>query len=136
MFQTWEWVFNSFSPIWPRTYVINIFILEKRQKKESIRSSPSQMLFKLSVFKKSCKIYRKTPEPVSFIEKLQVSPGTLSKKILRHRCSRVNSAKFLRTPFNRTPPDNCFWALKLIETLEWDVVKDCTVKYQGLSTWQ
>ena len=35
-------------------------------------------------------------------------PVTLSKKRLRHRCSSVNLAKFLRTPFYRTPPVAAF----------------------------
>ena len=32
------------------------------------------------------------------------APATLSKKRIWHRCFPVNSTKFLRTPFKRTPP--------------------------------
>ena len=35
-------------------------------------------------------------------------PATLSKKRIWHKCFPVNFAKFLRTPFSRTPPDDCF----------------------------
>ena len=36
---------------------------------------------------------------VSFLIKLQAAPATLLKKRLWHRCSPVNFAKFLSTPF-------------------------------------
>ena len=36
-------------------------------------------------------------------------PATLLKKRLRHRCFPVNFAKFLRTPFYRTPLGDCFY---------------------------
>ena len=35
-------------------------------------------------------------------------PATLLKKRLWHRCFSVNFVKFPRTPFYKTPPDNCF----------------------------
>ena len=35
------------------------------------------------------------------------------KKRLWHSCFLVNFAKFLRTPFYETPPDDCFWMLPL-----------------------
>ena len=35
-------------------------------------------------------------------------PATLLKKSLWHRCFPMNFAKFLRTPFYRTPLDDCF----------------------------
>ena len=34
----------------------------------------------------------------------QILPSTLLKKRLWHKCFPVNFAKFLRTPFYRTPP--------------------------------
>ena len=37
-----------------------------------------------------------------------VRPATLLKKRPWHRCFPVNFAEFLRTPFHRTPPDDCF----------------------------
>ena len=42
---------------------------------------------------------------VSFLIKLQA----LLKKRLWHRCFPVNVVKFLRTPFYRTPLDDCFF---------------------------
>ena len=36
-------------------------------------------------------------------------PATLLKKRLCHRCFPVNFVKYLRTPFYRTPLDDCFW---------------------------
>ena len=30
-------------------------------------------------------------------------------------CVPVNFAKFLRRPFYRTPPDDCFWALTIFK---------------------
>ena len=38
-------------------------------------------------------------------------PATLLKKRFPQRCFSVNFAKFLRTSFNRTPPDDCFLSL-------------------------
>ena len=35
-------------------------------------------------------------------------PATLLKKRLWHRCFPMNFAKFLRTPFHRTPLNDCF----------------------------
>ena len=35
-------------------------------------------------------------------------PATLLKKKLWHRCFPMNFAKFLRTPFHRTPLNDCF----------------------------
>ena len=35
-------------------------------------------------------------------------PATLLKKRFWYRCFPVNFAKFLRTPYYRTPPDDCF----------------------------
>ena len=37
-----------------------------------------------------------------------LGPATLLKKRLWHRCFPMNFAKFLRTPFHRTPLDNSF----------------------------
>ena len=45
------------------------------------------------------------------------------KKRLWHRCFPVNFAKFLRTPFLRTPPDDCFCILyrdKVIPDVKWE----------------
>ena len=45
-----------------------------------------------------------------FLIKLQASGLQLfKKKKLWHRCFPVNFAKFLGTPFYRTPPDDCFY---------------------------
>ena len=40
-------------------------------------------------------------------------PATLLKKRLWHRCFPVNFVKFLRTPFCRTPLDDCFYFLRI-----------------------
>ena len=39
--------------------------------------------------------------------------ATLLKKRLRQRCLSVNFAKFLRTSFDRTPPDDCLLCLSV-----------------------
>ena len=41
-----------------------------------------------------------------------LEPATLLKKRLWHRCFPVNFVKFLRTPFLRTPLDDCFWNVR------------------------
>ena len=43
-----------------------------------------------------------------FFNKVAGRPATFLKKRLWHRCFLVNFAKFLRTPFYRTPLDDCF----------------------------
>ena len=50
---------------------------------------------------------------VSFLIKLHTPPATLLKKRLWPRCFPVNFAKFLGTPFHRTPPDDCLWHIKV-----------------------
>ena len=58
---------------------------------------------------KFCKIFRKTPVRVSFLNKVAgLRRATLLKKRLWHRCFPVNFAKFVATPFYRTPLDDCF----------------------------
>ena len=44
-------------------------------------------------------------------------PTNLLKKRLWHRCFPVNFTQFLRTPFYRTSPEDCFW--------KWLAAKSC-----------
>ena len=37
-----------------------------------------------------------------------LKPATLLKKIFSHWCFPMNFAKYLRTLFYKTPPDDCF----------------------------
>ena len=46
---------------------------------------------------------------VTFLIKFQAPPATLLKRRLWYRSFPVNFAKFLGTPFYRTPPGDCFW---------------------------
>ena len=64
---------------------LNFVYCFKRQKQ------PPEVLYKKKVFLK-----------------ISQRPVTLLKKRLWHKCFPVNFAKFLRTPFHRTPPDDCF----------------------------
>ena len=68
-------------------------------------------------YNKSCsytflKIHRKKPVP-------GLTPATLLKKRLWHRCFPVNFTKFLRNLFYRTPTDDCFfmteWCKKTLD---------------------
>ena len=60
-----------------------------------------------------CRFFSKVAglRPATLLKK-RLWPATLLKKRLWHRCSPVNFAKFLRTLFYRTPPDDCFAYLK------------------------
>ena len=52
--------------------------------------------------------------------------ATLLKKRPWHRCFPVNFAKLLRTPFYRTPLDDCFWTFSSQEKLtksKWRLVR-------------
>ena len=49
-------------------------------------------------------------------------PATLLKKILRNKFLPQDCAKFLRTPFHRTPLDDCF-CLKLINIISGDIFR-------------
>ena len=55
---------------------------------------------------------------------------TLLKKRLKHRCFPVNFVKFLRAPFYRTPPGECFSQVSVfITNLGWFFQKDCGLDY-------
>ena len=41
-------------------------------------------------------------------------PAALLKKRLIHGCFPVSFVKYLRTPFDRTPPGDCFWLMVLV----------------------
>ena len=47
--------------------------------------------------------------PSLFFDKVvDLRPATLLEKRLQHRCFPMDFAKPLRTPFHRTPPEDCF----------------------------
>ena len=46
---------------------------------------------------------------VSILIKPRASTATLLKRRILHGCVSVNFAKFLGTPFYRTPPDDSFY---------------------------
>ena len=70
------------------------------------RSSRSEVLCKRGALKNFAKFTEKRLCQSLFFNKVTgLSPATLLKKKLWHRCFPVNFAKFLRTPFfYRTPP--------------------------------
>ena len=60
----------------------------------------------------SCFLDRKCSFWANLLQKIKIKivrPATLLKKRLWNRCFPVNFAKFLRTPFYRTPLVDCFW---------------------------
>ena len=58
---------------------------------------------------KDVKIHTKTSEPESLFHKVAgLQPAVLFKKRLRLRCFPVNSHKFLKNFFHRTPLEDCF----------------------------
>ena len=57
------------------------------------------------------------------------SLSTLLKKRLWHRCFPVNFAKVLRTPFYRTPRDDCFWT-EFILIYNWVLIFSQWIKSQ------
>ena len=61
----------------------------------------------------SCFLDRKCSNLLQKIKIKIVRPATLLKKRLWNRCFPVNFAKFLRTPFYRTPLVNCFQLVQL-----------------------
>ena len=78
-----------------------------------------KVLCKKRCSQKFRKIHRKTPVPESLFHKVAGlrpaalkkrpwhRPPTLPKKRLCHKCFVVNFARFLRSPFYRTPPGDC-----------------------------
>ena len=71
-----------------------------KRSSETLRSSRSQMFFKIGVFKNVSIFSKKHLCSSLFLIKLQAGRSAfLLKKTLRHRCFHVNIAKFFRTVF-------------------------------------
>ena len=81
-----------------------LFVHVGKRSRETIRSSRSQMLFKIGVLKNFSIFTRKHLCWILFLIKLQAwRPSFLLKKRLQHRFFPVNIAKFLRTAFLSNP---------------------------------
>ena len=79
------------------------------------RSGGPEVFYKIGALKNFAKFTGKhLCQSLFFYKVPDVRPATLLKKRLWHRSFLVNFAKFLRTPFLRAPPDNCFWKRKHI----------------------
>ena len=73
------------------------------------QKQPPGVFYKKSVLKNFTKFTGKDLCQSLFFDKVAgLRPATLLKKRLWYRCFPVNFAKFLRTPFYSTPPDDCF----------------------------
>ena len=73
------------------------------------RSSHQRCSARIGVFRNFSKFTRKHLCQVFFYKKdAGPEPATLLKMRLWHRCFPINFAKFLRTPFHRTPLNDCF----------------------------
>ena len=73
------------------------------------RSSHQRCSVSKGVLRNFSKFAGKHPCQVPFYNKVAgPDPATLSKKRLWHKCFPTNFAKFLRTPFHRTPLNDCF----------------------------
>ena len=72
------------------------------------RSSHQSCSARKGVVRKFSKFTRKHLCQVLFYNKVAgPEPATLLKVTLWHRCFPINFAKFLRTPFHRTPLNDC-----------------------------
>ena len=72
------------------------------------RSSHQRYSVRKSVLRNSVKFTVTHLCQVLFYNKVSApEPATLLKKRLWHRCFPMNFAKFLRTPFQRTPRNDC-----------------------------
>ena len=74
----------------------------------------STLFFRNKIFKGVKETFHRISRPLEILQNSQedtfsgLSTATLLKKRLWHRCFPVNFAKLLRTPFYRTPLDDCF----------------------------
>ena len=68
----------------------------------STQKQPPEVFYKIGVFKNFAKFTWNSK--FTCARACQSQPATLLKKRLSQRCFPVNFAKFLRTPFYRTPP--------------------------------
>ena len=78
--------------------------------KATNRSSHQRCSIKKGVLRSFTKFTGKCLYQSLFFNKVAgLRPATLLRKKLWHRCFPVNFANFLRTPFFRTPLDDCFY---------------------------
>ena len=71
---------------------------------------PPEVFYKKSVLENLVKFTGKNLCQSLFFDKFAgLRPETLLKKRLWHKCFPVNFAKYLRTPFYRSPPGDCFY---------------------------
>ena len=75
------------------------------------QKQPPEVFYKNGVLRNLAKFRGKhLCQSLLFNKVAGLSPATLLKKRLWHKCFLVNFAKFLRTPFlHRIPPVDCFW---------------------------
>ena len=77
----------------------------------TLRSSRSQMLFIISVFKNFVSFKRKHLCWSLFLKKLQSHACTFIEKRLQYSCFLVKFVNFLRTPFLQNTSGGCFCTL-------------------------
>ena len=78
-------------------------ISQHNDEKSTVRSSHLRYSMKKGVLRNFAKFTGK-----HLCQSLFFKPATLLKKRLWYRCFPVNFPKILRTPFYRTPLDDCF----------------------------
>ena len=90
----------------PLSYTMIVFAITMQM---TTRSSHQRCSVRKGVLRNFPKFTRKHLCQVLFYNKAAgPKPATLLKKRLWHRYFPMNIAKFPRTPFNRTPLNNCF----------------------------
>ena len=98
---------------------------------DQVRSSHGRCSVKKDVLKYFGKFTGKHLCQIPFFNKAAgLRLPTLLKKRLKHRCFPVNFVKFLRAPFYRTRPGECFSQVSVfITNLRWFFQKDCGSDY-------
>ena len=102
------------------------------------RSSHRRCSLRKGVFRNLPKFTGEHMYQSLFLNKVAALPATLLKKSLWHWCFPVNFAKFLRKPFYRTPPGDCFCPCSLYwyEILEYIKTPDiCDRHYIVKHKW-
>ena len=111
------------------------FLRKRRFSFLSCRSSRLEVFCKIGVLRNFVKFTGKHLCQSLFFNRLAgLRPATLLKKRLWHRCFPVNFTKFLKTPFYRTPPDDCFCSAFFLPpvALLW---KYCSEKKRWKKLW-
>ena len=97
-FFSYSWVFKQF--FWEIVSSLPVlFVHIRKNLSENLRSSRSQMFFKISVLKNFSMLAKNTCVRVSFNKAGSLKVCNLLKKRFQHRCFPVNIPKFLRTAF-------------------------------------